>query len=210
MIFLSLTNGYAQRYGFVNEAGQYVIQPNFVEAKNFSEGFAAVEFSSGNFGVINKKGKFVIAKSFMDFMGVMTEGIISYRKKGKYGFYTSDGNEVAKNIYDDVREFKNGFARVKMDGKWGYINKEGKLIISCKYDLCENFENDFAVVSKNSKFFKIDSKGNEAISLPKQIDQGGLIYEAFSFVTPFAFSEGLACIREDQYHKFLNNNMLRN
>ncbi len=224
------------KYGFVNESGQYVIQPQFKQAKNFSEGLAAVKvedskgqhftyidktgkiaieksfISANNFHegfavvsymlgfsvLMNKQGEYIYTKPTVEFMGIMVEDRISYRRKDKFGFFNSEGKMVSKHIYDEVRQFKNGYARVKLNDKWGFINKEGVLVIQCIYDSSDNFENNFAVVSKNSKFYKIDTNGTEKITLPKQINQRELIIE-YTEYEPFRFSEGLGRIRDDEY-----------
>lgn len=56
---------------------------------------------------------------------VKKEGLGSFEKNGKYGYFDKDGKVVIPNIYDSVEEFSNGLAKVKLNGKWGFINKEG-------------------------------------------------------------------------------------
>ena len=51
------------RFGYISKTGEFVIQPQFKTAKNFSEGLAAAE-SNGKWGFINPKGDWVIQPWF--------------------------------------------------------------------------------------------------------------------------------------------------
>ena len=62
----------------------WLIHPQFDEARNFFEGLAYV-VKDGEYGFINKKGKFVIAPQFDDAYH-FHEGVARVVKDGKYGF----------------------------------------------------------------------------------------------------------------------------
>lgn len=94
------------KMGFINKNGDVVIKSNFDEAKNFSEGLAAVRFGNeytGKWGFINKNGDLVIAPIF-DSANSFSEGFASVSSGGEYS--SSDN-----------------FATVNMtkSSKWGII-----------------------------------------------------------------------------------------
>ena len=51
------------KYGFINRAGEIVINPQFDYAGSFSEGVASVEIG-GKYGYINPTGEFAIKPQF--------------------------------------------------------------------------------------------------------------------------------------------------
>ena len=59
MISVRIGNWESGKYGFVDKAGQLVIGCQFDDAKNFSEGLAAVK-KNNKYGFIDKSGNLVI------------------------------------------------------------------------------------------------------------------------------------------------------
>ena len=53
------------KYGFINTAGEFVINPQFDGARDFSEGLARVNIG-GKYGFINTSGEIVINPQFDD------------------------------------------------------------------------------------------------------------------------------------------------
>ncbi len=51
-------------YGFINTKGEIVIEPQFIRASNFSEGFASVFNTDKSCGFINENGDFVIEPKY--------------------------------------------------------------------------------------------------------------------------------------------------
>ena len=73
------------RWGYIDKAGKYVINPQFDDAWPFEDGLALVEID-GKWGVIDKSGKYVINPQF-DFISVVfSEGLALVEIGGKYGY----------------------------------------------------------------------------------------------------------------------------
>lgn len=72
-------------------------------------------------------------------------------------------NEVWKEKYDEIWQYREGMAPVKRNGKYGFINEKKEEIIPCKYDYCEGFVNGAAKVKLNGKYGLINKKGIEFI-----------------------------------------------
>ena len=53
-------------WGYINEEGQYAIQPTFDSADFFGENGLAVVQTGGYWGYINSQGEFVIEPTFDD------------------------------------------------------------------------------------------------------------------------------------------------
>jgi hypothetical protein len=54
---------FSAKYGFINEKGQWAIEPRFGEVGNFKEGLASVRCDAG-YGFIDSSGKVVIAVEY--------------------------------------------------------------------------------------------------------------------------------------------------
>ena len=101
-----------------------------------------VALSQGKYGVIDTDGNEVIpfefeGANYLDFEGISqdpgsvllaegqpypySEGYISLKKDGQWGYYDMDGQCVTGMVFEEARPVHNGRAFVKQDGKWGII-----------------------------------------------------------------------------------------
>ncbi|MDE6180246.1 MAG: WG repeat-containing protein, partial [Phocaeicola sp.] len=60
-------------------------------------------------------------------------------KKGKLGYFDSDGNKVISCQYEEAEPFVNGVARVRKNGKYGLINEKGKAMGGLKYTVMDEY-----------------------------------------------------------------------
>jgi len=116
-----------RKWGFIDEQGRMVIEPQFESPASFSEGLARVYMRSG-YGFIDKEGKWVIPPS-LSRAGTFSEGLAVFREDyrqddkdprlhhiGRAGFIDHEGNEVIKPQFAAAWAFKEGLARVAADG----------------------------------------------------------------------------------------------
>lgn len=76
-----------------------------------------LDFINSELGSIQLPNEEVLRKS---------NGMIAFRKEGKYGFMNPENVVVIPPIYDDAFEFnEDGISLVKINNKLGYINKSG-------------------------------------------------------------------------------------
>ena len=121
--------------GFINEKGEYVIEPIYEKASSFKNGFAVVKTYKGGWKFINKGGEDVFSRDYEDARN-FSEGLAAVKNNGMYGFIDKTGDLISKPIYQEVGDFKEGLARVKIQEKWGHINKTGKEMIFPKFIIC--------------------------------------------------------------------------
>ena len=185
------------KYGFMNEWGEAVIPANFVFAREFSEGLAAVCVSGslmdavegsvkdGLWGFIDPKGKLVIQASFADALS-FSEGKASVRSAEKklYGFIDKKGLWVLQPKYYSTGPFSEGFATVTYPSD-GFLNDEtwiradGSELLPPEYAFFEDFKEGFG--SKRGLFESPDifSKTGEKV------------FSLGEVFLPGRFSEGL-------------------
>lgn len=91
------------KYGFINQSGEVVIEPQFDKTWGFSEGLAAVKVD-GKWGFIDKDGKMVINPQF------------------GWEWRYSESTHLTNS-------FNEGLTFVWLSESYGaYINKEGKIV----------------------------------------------------------------------------------
>jgi hypothetical protein len=125
-----LTKDCQMKWGYIDKTGKFVIQPQFTDAKAFSEGLAAVQVGAtlthpGQWGYIDKTGKFVIKPQFDD-------------------------------VFPSVGNFSEGLATIAVRNERfpdrnslvGFIDKTGKWAIKPQFDLASSFQGGVAWVDR--------------------------------------------------------------
>jgi hypothetical protein len=186
---LTPQQGKKDKFGFVNDAGEFVIKAEYDEVGSFSNGIAWV-LKSGKYGFINKTGKYVVKPKYtslgmynsFDLCLVSIGGSVDKKtgelKGAKYGFIDIDAREIVKAKYTLIGEFdKNGIAWVNIGGKinkktnkfaggnYGYISNYGVELTKVEYaNVRETFSaSGYAWVKKGKKYGQIDIKGHSVI-----------------------------------------------
>jgi hypothetical protein len=170
--------GYCCRFGYINAEGRVVVEPQYWEAEDFSEGLAAV-LMEGRWGYIDKEGrtalgpKWVAAHSF-------SEGLAWVYEQGVgYGFIDRTGRMVFKlEGATAPGEFHEGMARVLIppgggtghgdadrEGRfgYGYIDRLGRLAIPGPFEKADDFSEGLSSVQVGSKWGYIDRTGRFAL-----------------------------------------------
>ena len=126
------SEGYApikdgNKWGFMNQKGEYPIQPQFDEVGLFSEGLAAVKVGI-KWGFVDGEGKWVIPPSF-DGLGYFSEGLAAAKIGERWGFINKKGEKVIKpQFQDEPAPFFFGEAMVTIGGRKEYIDGGGRRI----------------------------------------------------------------------------------
>lgn len=137
------------KWGYVNEKGKMVIEPEYDSAYGFYEELAAV-VKDNKMGYINNKGEYVIEPQFE----------LPPESRAYDFFYSSN--------------FKDGIARVYTGSinSCIYIDKTGKNIFDKTFYQCGSFNNGVAsVMPEYGETIYIDKNGNE-VEKPEKNDFG--------------------------------------
>jgi hypothetical protein len=78
-----------------------------------------------------------------------SEGMIGFKRDGRYGFVDKQGRLRVANRYDSIGEFHDGVAAIKLIGKWGYVNASDKIVVQPNFDSPFHFKNGLCIVSRN-------------------------------------------------------------
>jgi hypothetical protein len=220
------------KWGYINNKGEIVIRPQFVQAIFFSEGLAAVCIENSKCGYIDRTGQFVVnpqfqmASRFSDGLAAVTVGDrVGYiDKTGKLVINPQFSNDTGDRGFG-LYTFSEGLARVKVGDKFGFIDKEGKIVINPQFDDASPFFDGLAAVTVGNKlgFVGTDGKivinpqfdeaqpfsnGLAAVKVGKQvgyIDKTGKIIINPQFDIAFPFSDaGLALVVLDNKVGFVD------
>ena len=129
------------KYGYIDITGKIVIDPQFEEGGEFSEGLSDVLIED-NFGYIDTTGKLVIAPQFYQ-AGSFDGNLATVSFDGeKKGYIDKTGRLIIIPQFDDVRTFSEGLAAVRVGKQWSFINQIGEVMFGCDcsytYLYCEN------------------------------------------------------------------------
>ncbi|WP_230659561.1 WG repeat-containing protein [Psychrobacter sp. I-STPA10] len=207
---------YDGKIGFVNKQGRVVIPFHYDEAKNFSEGLAAVK-KDDKYGFIDKQGKVVIPFEY-DMSSSFSEGTALVIKNDRFIFINKLGKEVLNLDYDEVGIFSEGLVAVKKNNKIGFINNSGKIIIPIEYDEVGVFSQGIVEVKKNGKWGLIDKENKQVIAMKydnvqpffgmvaavKKDDKWGLINKADEVIVPFKY-DYISYMHDDNLIRLINN-----
>ncbi len=174
------------KHGYIDATGKVVIEPQFEDAKDFSEGLAAVKIND-KYGYIDETGNIVIQPQFYEaenfdngFAKIITfDNSLSLNPFSSlddpFSFSSLDDpfssldpcsrkkiNKIG-HIFDDVGNFYEGLAWVKIDGKYGYIDEIGNMVIKLWFDGAENFLDGLAKIQIDNKYGFIDQTGKIVI-----------------------------------------------
>jgi WG containing repeat len=110
----------AEKWGFVDITGKFVIQPQFSQVGMFADGLApALETYE---------------------MSSLRCGKPGYDGMSKYGYIDRTGKFIIPPQFADAKPFSEGLAAVKISdpqsgkSKWGYIDRTGKFIIPDQFE----------------------------------------------------------------------------
>lgn len=174
-LFPVIQNG---KWGFINETGTIVIQPQYLQVSNFNSGFAFVKIGELDSGV-NKKSPTVEDRGYINTKGEFTsiDGFLS-------------GFSEAGLFYDErARVLKNGKG-VFTNSLWGFIDTSFNPVIDAAYDNAGDFSEGLAwveVIEKflffvvSDKFGYINRKGEMVI--PLQFENAGNFCEGYANIT---------------------------
>ena len=141
--------------GFIDPAdGSFVIEPVYLNAEPFDEGFALVQNENNLWGVINEKAEYVIRPEYEMLAPYMGDecAAAATDSNGENVYFCKEGDEVwvmkpevpvrSPSEFPEL-EFENGLALVMEDkgedwdeptGKYGVIDKHGKIVVPLEYD----------------------------------------------------------------------------
>lgn len=154
------------KYGYIDDAGKWVITPQFDYASDFTKGIGEVTIDDKD-GLIDAKGKFIVPCEW-DSVNTyyMEKGFIVVEKDKRFGLMDSKGKVLLKCEWDDINCTTTERDSIVVDrgNLSGAFNLKGEPVLPCKFD--KGFiKNQWGYydVSINGKHGLYDGKGKELV-----------------------------------------------
>lgn len=159
------------KWGYINRDGQTVINPIYLDAKDFTNEIAVIIDTNSKAGIINTSGIFITNPEYDNINLINNHIAIGYKGKKNYLINLQQNSSKEMN-YDIVDTWKNDLLIVSNYGYYGIIDKNLKIVLPLKYELilCSFkipnnplFLFDYAIVRCKGKEGYVDPKGYEFV-----------------------------------------------
>ena len=150
-------------YGYINNKGEFIIQPKFDGAYDFDDNCLAIINENNKDGIIDLKGEYKVYPIY-DSISQFKEDRAVFSKDGGMGVIDQNGNIITKKSYGIIGQFNEDRAVVgdskSGEYRYGYIDRNGKEIINLKYENANDFIDNIALVKiKDYEYILIDKDG---------------------------------------------------
>jgi len=186
------------RAGYIDAAGNIIIEPKYTYAGRFSEGFASVsEGEDSGYYYIDSMGRKAFDKVFK-YAGSFSCGrAVIMDSDDNYSIIDTDGEIIA--ALEDIRTWRYADDMLLVmlnngtDIKFGYADLNGKIVIPPIYDYATDFHEGFAAVSSydEQKIQIINKHGDTVLDS----DYG---FDVIGFADRIA--DGLICVNRHSGH----------
>jgi len=167
-------NSRTGKFGFLDTRGKTVVKFDYDNARDFSEGWAAVKknFKSG-WDFIDAEGKAKTNQSFETAFS-FSEGLAVVQKNEKFAYVNKGG--IVKSIPGDykqvfdVKESISIVSGIKNDSLlYGFIRNDGTEVLPPRYEFIDNFTEGAAVFVQNGMAGMLSSNGE--VLVPARYDE---------------------------------------
>ena len=180
------------KWGFVDRAGKWVVEPKFDMALDFKYGISRVKNDS-LWGAVDQNFQLTVqpAYDYIQYLDSMTEGVLLAvgRNTGGYGFMDELGELAIQPQFQQVGEFHDGLVRIQEKGLWGFADTSGTVVIPPQYREVGDFSEGRARF-RNRRYWGYINRHGEVI-VPE------------SYLRAGDFHGGLAWIQQDKFYGFI-------
>jgi hypothetical protein len=167
-------------WGYINEAGDMVIEPRYKSAFKFRGEYAFVTLSSGQSEIIDDTGDTAFSPDTENELAAWTGHFVALRNDNDrialVAIGQIPGAQTRQYEYENVGMSENSRTPVQKDGKWGYINDQQRSVIKCQYESARAFSNKHAQVANAAGEAGLIGKDG-SIVVPLQYDFVGRMTE---------------------------------
>ncbi|MDW8272877.1 MAG: WG repeat-containing protein [Chitinophagales bacterium] len=161
---------------YINKKGDTAFAATFNYAGDFVEGRAVVGFGncsedSCKYGVIDKRGKFIVQPVY-DELDDISEGFYAAARGDKYGFLDRFGRVAIPFQFEDALGFKEGVAAVKTGGMWTFIDTNGIRLTPKAFKKTSSFSSALCAVTENDSTWGYINHQFEWVIAPMYAEAG--------------------------------------
>ena len=145
------------KWGYINRAGKWAIDPQFDEALGFVEGLAGVSVSN-KWGYIDTRGKFVVNPQF-DMAYSFDNGTAPVRTGAAWSLIDAKGDPLPGPPFLELSLDNNqGLRAARTKDGWGYV-RGASFVVRPIFDAAEPFMGELARVTIGDRELYVDKTG---------------------------------------------------
>lgn len=110
-----------QKRAYIDEIGNFVIEPQYQKVRPFASGIAPAMVDS-LWGFINNKCEFAVEPQYEEVL-YFSDGVASVLVDGLWGAIDTEVNMIIEPQYEGSFDFQEGLAPVYIGGFYGFIDK---------------------------------------------------------------------------------------
>ncbi|MBI4648890.1 MAG: WG repeat-containing protein, partial [Bacteroidia bacterium] len=144
-------------WGYIDENGKIVIDPQYDKAYDFMQCSRAIVFNNGKCGLIDKRGQHVISLQF-DNIQVLNDHFISV-KNSHWGIANMQGKFILPCEYDALEAVNKNIIYFSGNNKCGFADSSGEIysyIYKIKYSALKN---NYVLITTKDKQGLLDRNG---------------------------------------------------
>lgn len=191
-LFPALRNG---EWGFINEAGEVVIEPQFDSAGEFTNGLALVR-KDGLYGYVRRNGEVAIEPQYEDAWH-FSEGLAPVQIDGQWGYIDVEGEiavdpqfELPPSVLEEQEADDTDLVPATTGDRYGFRRGDGQMDIDARFENAWYFSGGLARVRVDGKWGYIDREGQMVVE-PR-------------FDRAWDFRDGLAMVEVDGNLGYIN------
>lgn len=193
-----------QSWGYIDNSGEFVIEPQFRHVVRFNEGYARVVLQDESHGVIDENGELIYQSKNGSELWILGCQLISIRSRYGDTSVLDLNNQRIIGEYYVVGQCRNGFFPFQdfETELWGYSDRNGEIVKSPRYVFAGSFVEGRALVYKGEPDYWI----NEVIPVGDGytfIDLHGDSFDAPGKAAGY-FSDGKAHFWMNGGHGYIN------
>ena len=141
---------YKNKYGIIDNNGEYLVEPKYSQAQRFAGRFAKLGLR-GLYALYNEEGVEIASREYST-IELLYGRMFLVEKNYKFGLISFDGDIILAPVADDIYMPKPNIIKILYEGEWYEIEQKSKDEINLPYDILSIDENqkDFEI-----KLFKI-------------------------------------------------------
>ena len=168
-----------KKYGFIDQTdSNIVIYPMYEDARDFSNGLAAVKF--GNlWGFIDKRGNIIIDLIYEEVRD-FHEGLAGVKSDGLWIIIDKSNSPISSQKYQNVGIYNSGLINVStLTSGWVFISNEGKIQSKgMSYISASSFASGYAFVQEGSRYFIVDNEFKKIF----EVDYNSHLYNNYTIL----------------------------
>ncbi len=168
---------FEDKWGYVDQYGEWVIEPKFSGTEDFVNG-VAVSCAKWT-GCINIFGEWIIGPTLNSYDYKTWKNTPSaIRHKNKWGIISAEGDWTLKPIYDSIGLLSPGLFLIKKDGNHGIADFNGRIVLKCTYINIFKPVNDLICANAKGHGYIFNRKGELLQEIPywiKYVIKSGIV-----------------------------------